>query len=221
MTAVYRYILLWLRRVQAGFLRRGNTRRVQSAAVDVLEYVPVAAKRQIGWIGQIGRIGYCLSAILLLAIAPCVSGAADTVQNEDTQGDLELNFEVIERDYEYTIEGRADPFIPFFTGEKTSSQEPDPNAIVESTERLTGMQLFEPGQLNLVALMKVQGSYIAMVEDVKGQGYIIREGTKIGRRGVVKDIVSNEVVIEETAMTRAGKELRNEIVMALRKEGEE
>jgi type IV pilus assembly protein PilP len=147
--------------------------------------------------------------------------AADTPRNEDPQGDIELNFEVIERDYDYTIEGRADPFIPFFTGEKNTSQEPDPNAIVESTERLTGMQLFEPGQLTLVALMKVKGSYVAMVEDFKGQGYIIEDGTKIGRRGVVKDIVSNKVLIEETAMTRAGKELRNEIVMALRKEGEE
>lgn len=162
-----------------------------------------------------------LAAFWVLGIAPCTVGAANTPQNEEPEGDIELNFEVVERDYEYNIEGRTDPFIPFFTGEKTTSQEPDPNAIVETTERLTGMQLFEPGQLTLVALMKVQGSYIAMVEDFKGQGYIIREGTKIGRRGVVKDIVSNEVVIEETAMTRAGKELHNEIVMALRKEGEE
>lgn len=212
MTAVYRYILPLLRWMQTGFLRRRNTPEAQSTALDNLGYLAIAVKRQIG---------YCLSAFLLLAIVPCVSGAANTPQNEDLQDDLGLNFEVVERDYEYRIEGRADPFVPFFTGEKTSSQEPDPNAIVEPTERLTGMQLFEPGQLNLVALMKVQGSYVAMVEDFKGQGYIIREGTKIGRRGVVKDIASNKVVIEETAMTRAGKELRNEIVMALRKEGEE
>lgn len=218
MTAVYRYILPWLRWMQTGFSRRRNTPEAQSTAVDVLDYVHIAAKRQIG---RIGQVGYGLSVFLLLAMAPCVSGAANTAQDEDLQDDLELNFEVVERDYEYRIEGRADPFVPFFTGEKNTSQEPDPNAIVESTERLTGMQLFEPGQLTLVALMKVQGAYIAMVEDFKGQGYIIREGTKIGRRGVVKDIASNKVVIEETAMTRAGKELRNEIVMALRKEGEE
>lgn len=134
--------------------------------------------------------------------------------------DLELNFEVIERDYEYRIENRPDPFIPFYTGE-TTSQEPDPNEIVETKERLTGMQLFEPGQLTLVALMEIEGQYIAMVEDFKGQGYIIHEGTKIGRRGTVKDIRSNKVLIEEVAVTRAGQELRSEIVMALRKEGEE
>ena len=69
--------------------------------------------------------------------------------------------------------------------------------------------------------MKVNKKYVAMVEDFKGQGYIIEKGTKIGRRGVVKDIMSNKVLIEEVAVTRAGRELRNEIVMALRKEGEE
>ena len=83
------------------------------------------------------------------------------------------------------------------------------------------MQLFEPGQLTLVALLKSKNRYLAMVEDFTGRGYVIREGMKIGRRGVIKEILPNKVLIEEVAMTRAGKELRNEIVMALRKEGEE
>ncbi len=122
-------------------------------------------------------------------------------------------------DFEYIIEKRSDPFVPFYTGEKNA--QPDPNEIVEVKKQLTGMQLFEPGQLNLVGLMKVNKKYVAMVEDFKGQGYIIEKGTKIGRRGVVKDIISNKVLIEEVAVTRAGRELRNEIVMALRKEGEE
>lgn len=143
--------------------------------------------------------------------------STDTDQNNE---DIDLTFEVVERDYNYQIENRPDPFVPFYTGE-TTTQEPDPNEIVETKERLTGMQLFEPGQLTLVALMKIEGQYIAMVEDFKGQGYIINEGTKIGRRGVVKDIGSNKVLIEEVAVTRAGQELRSEIVMALRKEGEE
>ena len=47
------------------------------------------------------------------------------------------------------------------------------------------------------------------------------EGTKIGRRGVVKDIASNTVIIEETAVTRAGKEIITQVVMTLKKEGEE
>jgi type IV pilus assembly protein PilP len=59
-----------------------------------------------------------------------------------------------------------------------------------------------------------------MVEDFTGKGYILLEGTKIGRRGVVKNIASNAVTIEETAITRAGKEIVTQVVMTLKKEGE-
>ncbi len=135
---------------------------------------------------------------------------------------VDLNFEIIQGEYEYQIEGRNDPFVPFYSGESiVVEMEEDPNAIVESNERLTGMQLFEPGQLSLVGLIKLDGKYVAMVEDFAGKGYVVEEGIKIGRRGTVKKIMANKVVIEEIAKTRAGKELRSEIVMALRKEGEE
>lgn len=122
--------------------------------------------------------------------------------------------------FEYMLEDREDPFIPFLT-ERATTSDVDMNEIVESTEKLTGMQLFEPGQLTLVALMRQGSQDMAMVEDVTGKGYMIEEGTKIGRRGVVKDIIPNKVVIEETAVTRAGKKIVTQIVMVLKKEGEE
>jgi len=167
-----------------------------------------------------------IALFLLLTSLILTDGAAraavDTQEGGNAAGtDVNLTFEITERDYEYQIENRPDPFVPFYTGERTTAQEPDPNEIIEVKEELTGMQLFEPGQLRLVALMKVKDEYLAMVEDFKGQGYLIEEGTKIGRRGVVKEISPKKLVIEETAVTRAGRELRSEITMALRKEGEE
>jgi type IV pilus assembly protein PilP len=163
--------------------------------------------------------------VTIFIFLPITGVAADNPQAgtnaEGTEEAVVLNFEVIKGDYEYQIENRSDPFVPFYTGEAATA-DLNPNEIVESsTARLTGMQLFEPGQLNLVALMQHGGTYVAMVEDFKGQGYVIQEGTKIGRRGIVKQIIANKVLIEEVAVTRAGKELRSEIVMALRKEGEE
>lgn len=122
--------------------------------------------------------------------------------------------------FEYILDNRADPFVPFLT-EKAATKNVDMNEIIENNEPLTGMQLFEPGQLTLVALMKKGSEDIAMVEDVTGKGYILTEGIKIGRRGVVKDIALNSVLIEETAVTRAGKKIITEIVMKLKKEGEE
>jgi len=61
----------------------------------------------------------------------------------------------------------------------------------------------------------------AMAEDTMGKGYILNAGMKIGKRGVITSIKANEVIIEETAFTRAGKKLTSKIVMLLKKEGEE
>ncbi|WP_457576215.1 pilus assembly protein PilP [Desulfomarina sp.] len=122
--------------------------------------------------------------------------------------------------FEYVLEDRPDPFVPFIT-EKATAPAVDMNEIVEKNEPLTGMQLFEPGQLTLVALLRKGTDEIAMVQDFTGKGYVITEGIKIGRRGVVKDITSQNVIIEETAETRAGKKIITEVVMTLKKEGEE
>jgi type IV pilus assembly protein PilP len=153
---------------------------------------------------------------VLMIMLPGVCLGAETnvadpaVPAENTQLDL----------FEYTIEDRKDPFIPFIT-EKATTSDVNMDEIVETKAVLTGMQLFEPGQLTLVALMKKGEQDLAMVEDFTGKGYVISVGTKIGKRGVVKDIIPNQVIIEETAETRAGKQLVNKIVMVLKKEGEE
>ncbi|MCP3891909.1 MAG: pilus assembly protein PilP [Desulfobulbaceae bacterium] len=124
--------------------------------------------------------------------------------------------------FDYVLDNRSDPFVPFIS-EKAASTKTliDMNEIVEASDPLSGMQLFEPGQLTLVALMQKGNEDIAMVEDFTGKGYILTEGTKIGRRGAVRDIASNKVIIEETAVTRAGKKIITEVVMILKKEGEE
>ena len=122
--------------------------------------------------------------------------------------------------FTYQLEDRKDPFNPFLTPKATTSSV-DMNEIIDTVGQLTGMQLFEPGQLNLVALLQTNEERVAMVEDVTGKGYIISPGTKIGKRGVVKDIIPNKVLIEETAFTRAGKKIVTQIVMVLKKEGEE
>jgi len=120
--------------------------------------------------------------------------------------------------FEYLIEGRNDPFIPFIS-EKSQSAKMEEILPVE--DQLSGMQLFEPGQLNLVAIVMVDDKDFAMVEDTTGKGYILQTGMEIGRRGIVTSIQSNKVTIEETAFTRAGKKLTSNIVMLLKKEGEE
>ncbi len=119
--------------------------------------------------------------------------------------------------FKYLRENRPDPFHPFIT-EKSSSEHTNFNEIIEPEGPLTGMQLFEPNQLNLVALLQTKGQIIAMVEDSTGKGYILQEGIQIGKQGVVTNITSTGVVIRETARTRAGKETITKIVMTLKKD---
>lgn len=138
-----------------------------------------------------------------------------TNQIEGAQVSAEASDPVL---FEYLIEGRNDPFVPFIS-EKSQAAKIDEILPVE--DQLTGMQLFEPGQLNLVAIVMADENDFAMVEDTTGKGYILQTGMEIGRRGIVTSIQSNKVTIEETAFTRAGKKLTSNIVMLLKKEGEE
>jgi type IV pilus assembly protein PilP len=148
--------------------------------------------------------------------------AADP-QNDDAASPEEavpIEIEKSTIEYEYQIDDRPDPFAPFVTG-PAQTNPVVPDEIIEENEVLTGMQLFEPGQLTLVALMMTGGETVAMVQDFTGRGYMIEEGMKIGRRGVITRITENEVLIEETSRTRSGKVLKNEIAMVLKREGEE
>ena len=123
--------------------------------------------------------------------------------------------------FEYKLEGRPDPFVPFLT-KKASTSKLDPNEIIDDGGgELSGMQKFEPGQLTLVAVLESTSQKIAMVEDVTGKGYILNEGTPIGRRGIVTQIDPQQVLIVETARTRAGKDLKTTVIMRLKKEGEQ
>ena len=159
-----------------------------------------------------------LTGLFSLFLIP-VCFAADP-QKEAPEETVPIEIEKSTTEYEYQVDDRPDPFSPFVTG-PAQSNPITPDEIIEENEVLTGMQLFEPGQLTLVALMMTGGETVAMVQDFTGRGYMIEEGMKIGRRGVITRITEDEVLIEETSRTRSGKVLKNEIAMVLKREGEE
>ncbi len=146
------------------------------------------------------------------------------MENQETADSVEVPAVVMEEktdpSFTYIMEGRPDPFVPFIT-KTVVTRILDPDEILDEEGELTGMRQFEPGQLTLVAIIKgEERGRVAMVEDVTGRGYMLNEGVPIGRRGVVTEITANEVLIVETSRTRAGKEIKNTIVMRLNKEGE-
>lgn len=162
---------------------------------------------------------------LLIAIAWTIgiTSSYAIVDDKDTSGSVEypvaLTEDKTDSSFVYIMEGRPDPFVPFIT-KKAVIKILNPDEIIDEDVELTGMRRFEPGQLTLVAILKGdERGGIAMVEDVTGRGYMLREGVPIGIRGVVAEITRSEVLIVETARTRAGKEIKNTIVMRLNKEG--
>ena len=117
--------------------------------------------------------------------------------------------------FEYQIENRSDPFMPFISD---TVEQPDDMGV--SAERLTGMRQFEPGQLELVAIMFTENNPMAMVEDSAGKGYVIRRGTKIGKAGIVSDIIPNQVIIKQLTYSMTRERKYKTFEMTLRKEGE-
>jgi type IV pilus assembly protein PilP len=118
------------------------------------------------------------------------------------------------RKFEYKLDDRSDPFYPFLS--KELAQKNDGDKLVEENGRiLTGMQLFEPGQLKLVAVMNTPDGKIAMAEDVTGKGYMLQKDMPIGAYGKIVDIESGQIVIEETRKTQSGRVLQNEIITRL------
>jgi type IV pilus assembly protein PilP len=164
--------------------------------------------------------GFSLMLCCSLLFLPTGNLAAVAPSAEKPEASAQKAGTAESKPFVYEMANRPDPFLPFITEKTTDQGTVDPNEIVEKKEALTGMQIFEPGQLSLVALLNTEGQKYAMVQDFTGKGYIITEGTKIGKRGVVKTIEPNKVLIEETAETRAGKKIVTYIDMILKKEGE-
>lgn len=159
-----------------------------------------------------------ISACLIpLPAGSAIASIENNTQVQDSMDGQSLSDTVptdYKDDWEYEFEDRPDPFKPFIEPKVATK------TIPEEEVKLTGMQLFEPGQLTLVAVLAAPDGKIAMVEDVTGKGYILEEGMPIGRYGVVSQISLDQVKIKETR-TVAGKDVITPIVMRLNKEGDQ
>ncbi|RWX49472.1 type IV pilus assembly protein PilP [Candidatus Electrothrix marina] len=122
--------------------------------------------------------------------------------------------------FQYKIEGRSDPFLPFLSKDSGRDETDDTPIEEETGVPLTGMQLFEPGQLRLVALLKIGNRNVAMVEDVTGKGYRLDENMLIGRHGIINRITGEQVEVTENYKTQTGRVVTKEIIMRLKKEGD-
>jgi len=167
--------------------------------------------------------GFCACLAVLLGLVELAIPNASTA-NIENSNERASQLTTVDQNqpstpFEYQLEGRPDPFLPFIS-KQVANQRINADEIIDEDIELTGMRQFEPGQLTLVAVMFANNRAMAMVEDVTGKGYILTEGMPIGRRGVIRQIDNEQVTVIETAHTRAGRELETKIFMRLNKEGD-
>ncbi|MDU9050840.1 MAG: pilus assembly protein PilP [Candidatus Electrothrix sp. Rat3] len=167
---------------------------------------------------------HLVAVLMLFVVAVLLNGGViwaveDDIISEDTQARGKQELREVDK-FQYKIEGRSDPFLPFLSKDSGRDEIDDTPIENEKGKPLTGMQLFEPGQLRLVALLKIGNRNVAMVEDVAGKGYRLDENMLIGRHGTINRITDERIEITESYTTKTGRVVTKEIIMRLKKEGD-
>jgi len=104
--------------------------------------------------------------------------------------------------FSYDASGKPDPFIPLVFETITQQQAPGPIA----EELLTPLQKYDLAQLKLVAIISKGEKSSAVLEDTAGYGYIVTDGTLIGRdNGTIKEITTDGVIVLEKIFNATGK----------------
>ncbi len=106
-----------------------------------------------------------------------------------------------EAQYVYDSTGKPDPFIPLIADE-ASTKVATPQ---RSTTPMTPLQKYDLSELKLVAVVAKAMSMTAVLEDPAGFGYIVKEGTLVGKNeGVIKKITGDSLVVEEQIFSALG-----------------
>ena len=118
--------------------------------------------------------------------------------------------------YHYDPMGKKDPFLPLIKeGDKISEN-------LFGKGPLTPLQKYSLAELKLVAVLQAGDQSKAMVEDSKGDGYILSKGTLIGDKyGAVTQIKHNEVVIVEKEIDDSTGEINEKPVSLILHKPEE
>lgn len=108
--------------------------------------------------------------------------------------------------YAYSRLGKRDPFRSF--------------VLEEAKERRVGrgpLEQFDLGQLKIVAVVWSTGRARALVHDPSGRGYIVQQGTPMGKNeGRVVKINDGEVVVKETYVDYLGEKTTKDIALRIR-----
>jgi Tfp pilus assembly protein PilP len=175
------------------------------------------------------RWAIALSLVLLLAATGCERRTTGKTVSEYTQKRSELlqqnkapgargkskedaeeelgRMGAVEEDFTYDATGKRDPFRSFIL-----------DRLGELDDGAKGpLEQFELNQLHVVGVVWDAERQRALVTDPSGRGYVVREGTAIGKNdGRVISIDDNLVLVRETYVDYVGDKTQKDIPMRVR-----
>ena len=169
----------------------------------------------------LARPAMVISILLMLLLMPFSSSAAEKSNNSDTETltpEKLASLDVKKSLFSYDSLNRLDPFQPFIDFSQIERSIP-----TDTNKPLTPLEKYALNQYHLVGIILAGGEHnYALVEDPEHIGHTVRGGDKIGNlSGQVKEIKSNEVIIEEPYLDIFDKQQIRIISLRLREMDEE
>ena len=122
----------------------------------------------------------------------------------------DTEFAVVDKEYTYDPKGKRDPFRSFIF---TSND--------ESRDARGPLEQFDLAQLSVMAVVWGTDRPRAVVADPSGRGYIVREGTYMGKNeGRIIGIADNSLVVKESYVDYFGETTTKDVTMRVRVEKE-
>ncbi len=141
-----------------------------------------------------------------------LSAPATTVASKGKTGRMKLVSLSFDEPFYYNPKGRIDPFKPFLLKILARTKKGKKVLPLTPLQKLSYVEL----QRGLVAIVWGHLGNRALIQDAAGKGYIVKPGTPVGPNGVVKQILSDRVIIEQTITDVAtNKKIRKEITLTL------
>lgn len=131
---------------------------------------------------------------------------APRTQSAATSGS-DGSFGAVGADYSYDRTGKRDPFRSFVL-----------DRLKQLDETTKGpLEQFDLSQLDVVGVVWDASNRRALVQDPSGRGYIVKEGTRIGKNeGRIIRIDDNLVLVRETYVDYIGEKTTKDISMRVR-----
>jgi Tfp pilus assembly protein PilP len=144
----------------------------------------------------------------------------DSKKNTVEKQKNDPSVQIAQETYSYNPNGKVDPFTPVIA-EGIEDESPQKSANVKKTAQevpLTPLQKLDVNDFMLVAVISTPKGLAALLEDPAMNGFIIKEGMRIGRNsGVIRKILNTSVLIEEQNVESKGSTEKKIITLTLRK----